>query len=68
MNIYYREPTLIEQMNDAISDCVTSKKHIDYFELSRVELDGNWTNFDRVTKNGIDVSYSYKGITIKVKE
>lgn len=68
MNIYYREPTLIEQMNDAISDCAISKKHIDYFELSRKELDANHSSFDKTTKNGVNFTYSYKGIQIKVKE
>jgi len=68
MNIYYRESTLLEQINDAISDCATSKKHIDYFELTSEELASNWTSFDRTTNNGIDVRYSYKGIPIKVKE
>jgi hypothetical protein len=64
MKIKYRNPTLIEQMNEAIA---TSKKPIDYFELSGEELNANYSNFDRTIKNKV-IHYSYKGIEIKVKE
>jgi len=64
MKIKYRKPTLLEQMNDAIS---ASKKPIDYFELSSEELNANYSNFDRTVKNKI-VHYSYKGIPIKVTD
>ena len=64
MKIYYREPTVLEQMNDAIRD---SKKPIDYFELTGEELNANYSNFDRTIKDKI-IYYSYKGIPIKVKQ
>lgn len=64
MKIQYREPTLIEQMNEAIN---TAKKPIDYFELSGEELNANYSNFDRTIKDKV-VHYSYKGITIKVTD
>ena len=35
MKIHYREPTVLEQMADAIRD---SKKPIDYIELTSEEL------------------------------
>lgn len=64
MKIKYRNPTLIEQMNEAIA---TSKKPIDYFELSGEELNANYSNFDRTIKNKV-IHYSYKGITVKVQD
>ena len=64
MKIHYRDPTLIEQMNDAIG---ASKKPIDYFELSSEELNANYSNFDRTVKNKV-IHYSYKGITVKVAD
>ena len=64
MKIKYRKPTLIEQMIEAIE---TSKKPIDYFELSSEELNANYSNFDRTIKNKV-IRYSYKGITIKVAD
>lgn len=64
MKIKYREPTLIEQMNEAIA---TVKQPIDYFELSGEELNANYSNFDRTIKNKV-IHYSYKGIEIKVSD
>ena len=64
MKIHYREPTVLEQMADAIRD---SKKPIDYFELTSEELNTNYSNFDRTIKDKI-IYYSYKGVTVKVKE
>jgi hypothetical protein len=64
MKIHYREPTVLEQMADAIRD---SKKPIDYFELTSDELNSNYSNFDRSIKDKI-IYYSYQGIEIKVKE
>ena len=64
MKIKYRKPTLIEQMIEAIE---TSKKPIDYFELSSEELNANYSNFDRTIKNKV-ILYSYKGIAIKVAD
>jgi hypothetical protein len=64
MKIKYREPTLIEQMTEAID---TAKQPIDYFELSSDELNSNYSNFDRTIKNKV-IHYSYKGVTIKVTD
>jgi hypothetical protein len=64
MKIHHREPTVLEQMADAIRD---SKKPIDYFELTSEELNTNYSNFDRTIKDKI-IYYSYKGVTVKVKE
>ena len=64
MKIHYREPTVLEQMADAIRD---SKKPIDYIELTSDELNSNYSNFDRTIINKI-IHYSYKGVPIKVKE
>jgi hypothetical protein len=64
MKIHYREPTLLELMNDAICD---SKKPIDYFELTSEELNSYYGNFDK-TNSGADITYSYKRIPIKVKQ
>jgi hypothetical protein len=64
MKIYYREPTVLEQMADAIRD---SKKPIDYFELTSEEINTNYSNFDRTIKDKI-IYYSYKGIPVKVKQ
>jgi hypothetical protein len=65
MKIHHREPTVLEQMADAIRD---SKKPIDYFELTSEELNANYSNFDRSSNNNNIVQYSYKGIPIKVKQ
>ena len=64
MKIKYRKPTLIEQMNEAIA---TAKQPIDHFELTQSEFQNIFNNLDKTnTKN--TVSYSYKGITIKVAD
>jgi hypothetical protein len=65
MKIYYRKPTVLEQMADAIRD---SKKPIDYFEITSEELNTNYSNFDRSTNKDSTITYSYKGILVKVKE
>lgn len=64
MKIKYRKPTLIEQMSDAIAD---SKKPIDYFELSASEFQSIINNIDK-TKTANGISYSFKGIKIKVSD
>ena len=64
MKIHYREPTLLELMNEAIN---VSKKPIDYFELTSDELNANYSSFDRTIKDKI-IYYSYKSVPIKVKE
>jgi hypothetical protein len=65
MKIHYRKPTVLEQMADAIRD---SKKPIDFFELTGEELNAYYSNFDRSTNKDTSISYSYKGIPIKVKQ
>ena len=67
MKIHYRKPTLLELMSDAVSTADV-KKPIEYFELTSEELSACYTNFDRATHKGSVVSYSYKGIPIKVKQ
>jgi hypothetical protein len=68
MKIHYREPTVLEQMNNAIRvSNEANKKPIEYFELTKDELNSNYSNFDRTIKNKI-IYYSYKGIPVKVKE
>jgi hypothetical protein len=64
MKIHYRNPTLIEQMADAI---VASKTPIEYFELTPDELNSYYSYFDRTIINKI-IHYSYKGIPIKVSD
>jgi hypothetical protein len=68
MKIHYREPTVLEQMNNAIrvSD-EANKKPIDFFELTSDELNSNYSNFDRTIKDKI-IYYSYKGVPVKVKQ
>ena len=62
MKIQYRKPTLIEQMNEAID---TAKQPIDYFELTQTEFQSVFNNLDK-TNSKNTVSYSFKGIAIKV--
>lgn len=62
MKIKYRQPTLIEQMNEAIT---TAKKPIECFELTQKEFQSVINNIDK-TKSGAMITYSYKGIAIKV--
>jgi hypothetical protein len=64
MKIKYRKPTLIEQMTEAIA---TAKQPIDYFELSQTEFQSVFNNLDK-TNSKNTVSYSYKGIAIKVAD
>lgn len=64
MKIKYRKPTLIEQMNDAINE---AKKPIDCIVLSQTEFQTVYNNLDK-TNNKNTVSYSYKGITVKVAD
>ena len=69
MKIHYRKPTLLEQMDIAVRDCNNpGTKPIDYFELTGEELNSNYSNFDRATGKDNKISYSYKGIPVKVKQ
>lgn len=64
MKIKYRKPTLIEQMNEAID---TAKKPIDCFELTPSEFQTVFNSLDK-TKSKDAITYSYKGIAVKVKD
>ena len=63
MKIHYRELNILDKMNDAIQN---SKKPIAFFELSKEELNSYYTSFDRMGQT--EVTYSYKGVPIRVKE
>ena len=68
MKIHYREPTVVEQMNNAINvSAEANRKPIDYFELTSEEINANYSNFDRTIKDKI-IYYSYKGVPVKVKQ
>ena len=64
MKIKYRKLTLIEQMNEAVA---TAKQPIDFFELTEKEFQSVFNNIDK-SKSGDNISYSYKGIAIKVTD
>jgi len=69
MKIYYRDPTVLEQMNNAIRvSNEVNKKPIEYFELTGEELNSYYSNFDKTTDKDGRISYSYKGIAIKVNK
>jgi cytochrome c peroxidase len=69
MKIHYREPTVLEQMNNAIRvSNEANKKPIEYFELSGEELNSYYSNFDKTADKDNRISYSYKGIAIKVNK
>lgn len=69
MKIYYREPTVLEQMNNAINvSTEANRKPIDYFELTSEELNSYYSNFDKTTGKDNTTVYSYKGIAIKVNQ
>ena len=67
MKIHYRKPTVLELMDDAIS-ASTAKKPIECFELTNKELSSYYSSVDRTNHKDNVVSYSYKGIPIKVKQ
>lgn len=64
MKIIYREHTLLEQMNEAID---TAKQPIDFFELNPKEFQVVFNYLDK-TNSKNTVSYSYKGIAIRVAD
>ena len=69
MKIYYREPTVVEQMNNAIHvSAEANRKPIDYFELTSEELNSNYSNFNKSQQRDGTLQYSYKSIPIKVKQ
>lgn len=64
MKIRYRKPTLLEQMAEAIA---TAKKPIDCFELTQTEFQSVFNSLDK-TKSSNTITYSYKGILVKVAD
>jgi hypothetical protein len=64
MKILYRKPTLIEQIIETIE---TAKQPIEAIVLTEKEFQSVFNNLDK-TKNLDAVTYSYKGITIKVAD
>lgn len=64
MRIQYRNPTLVEQMTEAID---TATKPIEFIMLTQTEFQSVFNYLDK-TNNKNTVTYSYKGITIKVAD
>ena len=62
MKIQYRQPTLVEQMTEAIE---TAKKPIEAILLTQSEFDSVFGYLDK-TKVKDTVSYTFKGIAVKV--
>lgn len=70
MKIKYREPTLIEQMAEAIS---TAQQPIECIVLTQSEFNSVFSYLDRSQSSALDQSgekrtYFYKGIQIKVQD
>ncbi len=68
MKIVYREPTLIELMDDAIATA-TATQPIGYIELNQDEMNSIFTYLDKTQSPGMNryerPMYSYKGIPVK---
>ena len=64
MKIQYRKPSLIEQINEAIN---TAKQPIESIVLTSAEFNSVFSYLDK-TKNKDTMSYTYKGISIKVSD
>jgi hypothetical protein len=64
MKIKYRKPTLVEQMNEAIAK---AKQPIEAIVLTQSEFQSVFSTLDK-TMNKNTVSYSFKGISIKVAD
>lgn len=69
MKVIYREPTLIELMNEAIATA-SAQQPIDCIELTQEEFNSVFGYLDRSQSTGLDRAgekrmYSYKGIPIK---
>ena len=65
MKIHYRTRNILDDMNDAVAN---RDKPIEFFELTSEELNSYYTHFDRNNISPTEVTYSYKGTPIKVKE
>jgi hypothetical protein len=68
MKIHYREPTLLEEMDEAILANFGTNQRIDYFEITGMEFRRHYTAFDKIGQLGGSTQYLYKGILIKVIE
>jgi hypothetical protein len=64
MKIKYRDPNLIEQMINAIA---TAERPIESIVLTQTEFQSVFNNLDK-TNNKNTVTYSFKGILIKVSD
>jgi len=64
MKIQYRKPTLVEQMTKAID---TATKSIEAIVLTQTEFQSVFNYLDK-TNNKNTVTYSFKGISIKVAD
>ena len=64
MKIKYRKPTIIEQMSEAIEN---KSKYIESFEITEKEFNQFYSTFDKTVDRQGNNNYSYKGITVKVK-
>jgi ArsR family metal-binding transcriptional regulator len=64
MKIQYRKPSLIEQITEAID---TATKPIESIELTQSEFQSVFNYLDK-TNNKNTITYSFKGIAIKVAD
>lgn len=67
MKIVYREPTLVEQMTEAIA---TAKQPIGTIVLTQKEFQSVFNYLDKSRHNDVTAptTYSFKGIEIKVSD
>jgi hypothetical protein len=67
MKIQYRTPTVLEEMDDAISANFGGQR-IDYFKLTGHEFRKHYGAFDKTAAPAGVTLYSYKGIPIEVEQ
>ena len=69
MKIHYREPTLLELMNNAIAISTGPNANpIDHFELNQEEFSQHFSSFDKSHQQDGNTQYSFKSIPIKVTQ
>jgi hypothetical protein len=68
MKIHYRDTSVLENMDEAISASIGTNQRIDYFEITGMEFRRHYTAFDKIGLPGGSTQYLYKGISIKVIE
>jgi hypothetical protein len=68
MKIHYRDTSVLEDMDEAISASIGTNQRIDYFEITGIEFRRHYTAFDKIGQSGGSTQYLYKGISIKVIE